>query len=130
MSPLVVGMISTIGIMGVFDIPFNMVSVIAVPLIVGIGIDDGVHIYHRIRKERSLAPALMHSGKAVILTSMTTGIGFGSLMLSVHPGMYSLGMTTTIGIAACLFTSIFLLPALVAIFEEDLLVDPTPSESK
>jgi predicted RND superfamily exporter protein len=121
MVPLVVGLVWTIGITGMIGLPFNLISVMAIPLIVGIGIDDGVHIYHRIRKERILAPALAHSGKAVILTSLTTGIGFGSLMLSIHPGFYSLGLVTTIGIAACLVLSLFLLPALVAIFEEDLL---------
>jgi len=121
MVPLVIGLVWTIGITGMIGLPFNLLSVMAIPLIVGIGIDDGVHIYHRIRKERTLAPALAHSGKAVILTSLTTGIGFGSLMLSIHPGLYSLGLVTTIGIAACLVLSLFLLPALVTIFEEDLL---------
>ncbi len=121
MVPLGIGLVWTIGITGMIGLPFNLMSVMAIPLIVGIGIDDGVHIYHRIRKERNLAPALAHSGKAVILTSLTTGIGFGSLMLSIHPGLYSLGLVTTIGIAACLVLSLFLLPALVAIFEEDLL---------
>jgi len=127
--PLGVGLIWSIGITGMIGLPFNIISVIAVPLIVGIGIDDGVHIYHRIRKERTLAPALAHSGKAVILTSMTTGIGFGSLLLSIHPGLFSLGLVTTIGIASCLLVSLFLMPALVAIFEEDL-IKPAADEGE
>jgi predicted RND superfamily exporter protein len=93
----------------------------AIPLIVGIGIDDGVHIYHRIHKERHIPTALSHCGKAVILTSLTTEIGFGSLMMSIHPGLFSLGLTTCIGIFSCLVVSLFLMPALVAIFNDDIL---------
>lgn len=123
--PLVVGMVWTLGLLGLFGVPFNFVSILAIPLIIGIGIDDGVHLYHRIKHERAIAPALAHSGKAIILTSLTTGIGFGSLLLSVHRGVFYLGLTTGIGIFVCLALSLFLLPALVAIFDEELL---TPEE--
>ncbi len=123
--PLVVGIVWMVGIMGLLDMRFNLVSILAVPLTVGIGIDNGVHIYHRVRQERGLAKTLLHSGKAIILTSLTTGIGFGSLMLSIHPGFFSLGLVTTIGIFSCLFVSLFLLPALIAIFDEDTLSPDT-----
>jgi uncharacterized protein len=120
-TPLAIGLIWTFGVLGMFGISFNILNVMAIPLIVGIGIDDGVHIYHRIRKEGEIPGALSHSGKAVILTSLTTGIGFGSLMMSVHPGLYSLGIATSIGIFSCLLVSLFLMPALIAIFNEDIL---------
>ncbi len=123
--PLVVGIVWMVGIMGVMDMRFNLVSILAVPLTVGIGIDNGVHIYHRVRLERALGTTLLHSGKAVVLTSLTTGIGFGSLMLSIHPGFFSLGLVTTIGIFSCLVVSLFLLPALIAIFDEETLLPDT-----
>ncbi len=126
LSPLVVGMVWTLGIMGIMGWSFNILSVIAVPMVVGIGIDDGVHLYHRIAKERSLAPALEHSGKAVTLTSLTTAIGFGSLMLSIHPGFASLGLVATLGVLCCLVVSLLLLPALVAIFDEQTLRPEQP----
>jgi predicted RND superfamily exporter protein len=119
LTPMVLGMLWTIGLLAAFGVPFNFVSILAIPLIVGIGIDDGVHLYHRIRHERSLGKALAHSGKPIILTSLTTGIGFGSLLLSVHRGVFFLGFTTVIGIAVCLIISLFLMPALVAIFDEE-----------
>lgn len=121
--PMIVGMVWTLGLLGLFGVDLNFVSILAIPLIVGIGIDDGVHLYHRIRHDRALGPALAHSGKAVILTSLTTGIGFGSLLLSVHRGVFYLGLTTTLGVLVCLLISLVLLPALVAIFQEDLLED-------
>ena len=118
--PLVVGLVWTLGVLGLLGVKLNFISVLSVPLIVGIGIDDGVHLYHRIRHDRSVTRALVHAGKGLILTSMTTGIGFGSLLLSVHRGVYSLGLTTVIGIVACLVVSLLLLPALVAIFQGQL----------
>ena len=119
--PLVVGLLWTFGILGLLGIDLNFVSLLAIPLIVGIGIDDGVHLYHRIAEDRDLGAALAHAGKPVILTTMTTGIGFASLLLSVHRGVYSLGITSVIGVTVCLVLSLFLLHALVAIFQEDIL---------
>jgi len=127
LTPLLVGLIWTVGVMGLLGIDFNFISIRAIPLIVGIGIDDGVHLYHRIRHERAIGPALTHSGKAIVLTSLTTGIGFGSLLLSVHLGVFYLGLTTAIGIVCCLIVSLLLLPALVAIFDDGLL-EPAASE--
>ena len=111
-------MIWMVGIMSFFEIPFNILSVIAVPILFGIGIDNGVHIYHRICLERDLGRALVHCGKPVILTSLTMGIGFGSLMLSIHPGVYSLGLAPSIGIISCLLISLLLL---IAIFRGGVL---------
>ena len=129
MTPLALGLVWTLGVMGMLGIPFNIISIVAIPLLVGIGIDNGVHIYHRIRKEGRLDAALKHSGKPVLLTSMTTGIGFGSLMLSVHPGLHALGFATTVGIVSCLLVSLLLLPALVAIFDEGALREGDPGDA-
>ena len=74
--------------------------------------------------------ALLHTGKPILLTSLTTGIGFGSLLLSVHPDIFSLGLTTTLGILCCLLVSLLLLPALVAIFDEDSLAPEPPTVDK
>lgn len=127
--PLVVGMIWTLGLLGAVGVPLNLVSILAVPLIVGIGIDDGVHLYHRIEHDGDLGLALAHCGKSVVLTSLTTGIGFGSLLLSVHRGVFYLGLTTAVGILSCLVVTLFLLPALVAIFHEGILHEEPHGES-
>lgn len=128
--PLVVGLLWTFGVLGVLGLDLNFISLLAIPLIVGIGIDDGVHIYHRIAEDRDLGTALAHAGKPVILTTMTTGIGFASLLLSVHRGVYSLGITSVIGVTVCLIISLFLVPALVAIFQEDILRHKPSDESE
>ena len=95
----------------------------AIPLLVGTGVDYGVHLYHRIRSERDISEALAHTGKALLLSSTTTAIGFGSLLLSVHRGFYALGVVTVIGIVSCVVVSLFLMPVLISIFQEGIL-DP------
>lgn len=119
--PLVLAIVWTVGLLGILGMNFNILSVVAMPLLVGIGIDNAIHLMHRFRHDRSLSTALLHSGKPLILTSATTAIGFGSLMLSVHPGIYGLGFATSVGMTFSLGLSLVLLPALVAIFAEDLL---------
>jgi len=104
------------------------VSVLSLPLLLGTGIDHGVHLYERIRHDGALAPALVHSGKALILSAMTATIGFGALMLSVHRGIFGLGLVTALGILLCLLTTLVLLPALVAIVQPELLA-PLPTST-
>ena len=124
LAPLVVGVVLLLGFLGATGIDFNFVSVLSLPLLLGTGIDYGVHLYERIRHDRELGPALQHSGKALILSALTTMIGFGSLMLSVHRGVFGLGLITSLGILFCLLVTLFLLPPLVAIFQPELLGPP------
>ncbi len=121
LAPLVLALLWTIGILGIIGENFNILSVVALPLLVGIGIDSSVHLMHRIRHDGDLSTALEHSGKALILSSLTTLIGFGSLMLSTHAGFYGLGFATAIGMLFSLILCLVLLPALVVIFADNLL---------
>lgn len=117
MVPLLLSVIWLFGIMGFFGIELTIVNVIGLPLILGIGIDDGVHIVHRCKiegKER-LPYAVSSIGRAIFLTTLTTMLGFGSLIPSVYRGYTSLGILITIGIGLCFFTSVVILPAVINI---------------
>ena len=90
--PLVVGTIWTVGIMGAAGIDFNLANSIFMPLVVGAGVEYGVIIIHRWREGRVGYGRLPFStGKGVILAALTTTIGFGTLMISNHRGIFSLG---------------------------------------
>ena len=52
---------------------------------------------------------------AIVLTSLTSMIGFGSMMLAAHRGLYSLGLVLVIGIGSCLFVSLVMLPAMLVL---------------
>jgi predicted RND superfamily exporter protein len=117
--PLAGGILAMLGMMSLLSIKFNYANFIVLPLIVGIGIDDGIHIVHRWRQEATgnLTEVLNQIGRAIVLTSLTTTIGFGSLVSSHYPGLRSIGWVAALGILACLLGALFMLPAVLAWIE-------------
>lgn len=120
MLPLAIGAVWMIGLMQVFGFQLDMMNVMALPLILGIGIDDGVHVVHRWRIEgsRSANIVLSSTGKAVLLTSLTTMLAFGSMMFSPFRGYASLSYALIFGVGACFFTTVIILPAFMGIFDK------------
>lgn len=114
--PPVVGMGITFGLLVVFDIPLNPANLIILPLILGIGVDNGVHIIHdcRSQQDRVYCPS-PSTINAIALTATTTMVGFGSMMIAAHRGLHSLGAVLTIGVGACLFVSLVTLPAILTV---------------
>jgi predicted RND superfamily exporter protein len=113
--PMSLGLVQLLGLMGWLQIPLNAANIIVLPLIIGIGVDDGIHVVHerrRIGESLSLSRA---SVTGVVLTSLTSMIGFGSLMLAQHEGLRSLGRVATLGIGCCWVTSLVLLPCLLVV---------------
>jgi hopanoid biosynthesis associated RND transporter like protein HpnN len=117
MVPLAAGSVVMLGVMALAGIKINYMNIFAVPLVLGIGIDDGVHIIHRYRREGNFGVTLSRTGRAVFLTSLTTGIGFGSMIFARMQGFASMGIALAIGVAACFLTSVFFLPPLVRVVE-------------
>ena len=121
MLPLVVGAIWMVGIMHLCGLQLTLLNVIGVPLILGIGVDDGVHLLHRYRLEGPghVDTVFLSTGKAVLLTSLTTMLAFGSLKFATYRGLGSMGMALFIGVGACFLTSVLLLPALLGWMERN-----------
>jgi uncharacterized membrane protein YdfJ with MMPL/SSD domain len=117
--PLLVGSIWTLGMMALFGVQFNMANLLFLPLIIGIGIDNGVHIVHSFRAtgkyEGESVPLARSTAKAITLAALTTMVGFGSLMISNHRGIYSLGLLVALGVGSVLIASLTTLPSLLAI---------------
>jgi predicted RND superfamily exporter protein len=118
--PLALGTLWTLGLMGLFNLPFNLANLVILPLIIGIGVDNGIHVVHRYRVDigSTVSPVYKSTGKAVILSSLTTMIGFGSLMVASHRGIYSIGVLLTIGVGCCMIASLTILPAILKITRE------------
>jgi uncharacterized protein len=116
-----------LGILIVFSVypflgKFNIVSILALPLILGMGIDYGVHVAtswqreHGLRGIERIEAAFADSSKAVSLSALTTFIGFGSLALvASFKGIMDLGIILSLGILACFIPTFTLLPALLAV---------------
>lgn len=113
--PTLVGSVWTVGIMDLLDVQFNLANLVILPLILGIGVVNGIHITHRYREEKDKETCVLtrSTGKGVVLSSLTTMIGFGSLMIANHRGVFSLGLVLTLGVGCCLLASVTLLPALL-----------------
>ena len=112
--PLVIGTIWTVGCMTLLDIDINIANIIAIPLILGIGIDNGVHVIHRYRLEEQgqIGTVLSTVGRSIMLTSLTTIAAFGTFAFGLYRGFATMGIILGIGIAICFLLSAFLLPAL------------------
>ncbi len=114
MLPVGLGMLLLFGLLGWLGEPLNPANMIVLPLILGIGVDDGVHVVHDYLRRKGAYRMSPSTASAVVITSLTTMVGFGSLMIAGHQGLQSLGRVLTIGVACCLFTSLVMLPAALA----------------
>jgi predicted RND superfamily exporter protein len=119
MIPLAFGMLWMLGFMHIFGMKINIVNIIGLPLIVGIGIDDGVHIMHRWQHEGKdkIRTVFSSTGKAIFLTSLTTMFAFGSLVFSIFRGWASFGAALFLGVGACFLTTTFILPGILGLIE-------------
>ncbi len=112
--PLGVGMLQMFGLMGWLGVPLNPANMIVLPLIFGIGIDEGVHIIHDYRGQSGAYRMSNSVAVSVLLSSLQEIVGFGSLMVSEHQGLQSLGRVLTLGMFCSMLTSLVMLPALLA----------------
>ena len=119
MIPLVAGVIWMIGLMHLVSMQLTVVNVMGLPMIIGIGIDYGVHIVHRWRFEGSkkVNQIFASTGKAIFLTSITTMLAFGSLIFSIWRGFGSLGAAMFIGVGACFLSTVIILPGIIGFLE-------------
>ena len=113
--PVAVGSIWTLGLMGLFHIPFNPANIMTLPLVIGIGVTNGIHVLNRFVEERDPSIFARSTGKAVLVSGLTTIAGFGSLIPAKHQGIESLGIVMSIGVAACMIAGLTFLPALMKI---------------
>lgn len=117
--PLAIGLLWTVEAMAIFGVSFNLANFFAAPILLGLSVDAGVHILHRFKEGGESRLHLGATRRAVILTSLTTMIGFGALVIASHKGLRSLGIAMAIGTAACLVASVIVLPAALALLEKN-----------
>jgi predicted RND superfamily exporter protein len=121
LMPLVVGTAWTLGLMSLFKLDLNLANSLFLPLVVGAAVEYAIIIIHRWRQtEKGKVGVVLPFSTAmgVILAGLTTTVGFGSLCISAHRGIFSLGLLTTIGSLTILAAAVFFLPALLQIFPE------------
>lgn len=112
--PTAAGLTLTFACMGLFGIPFSFFNMTVVPLIIGLGIDDGIHFVQAEHEYHSARRALAATAAPILLTTLTTCLGFGSLMTVSFKGIMLMGLMIVMGLVACLVSTVLLLPAACA----------------
>jgi uncharacterized protein len=111
--PVAVGSLWLGGLMGWLRVPFNPANIMTLPLVIGIGVTNGIHILNRFAEEQTPNIFARSTGKAVLVSGLTAMAGFGSLMLARHQGIQSLGCVMTAGLATCMIAGLAFLPTLL-----------------
>lgn len=111
--PVGLGTLWLVGLMGWQGELFNPANIMTLPLIIGIGVTNGIHILNRYAEERTPNILARSTGKAVLVSGLTAIAGFGSLILAQHRGIHSLGFIMAVGIAMCMLAALTFLPALL-----------------
>jgi predicted RND superfamily exporter protein len=112
MAPLTLAGLLTGAISVLAGLPINFADVIVLPLLLGIGVDSGIHLVHRHRSAIDPHVELLatSTSRAVLWSSLTTLASFGSLAFASHRGMATLGQLLTLGIALMLIANLMVLP--------------------
>jgi uncharacterized protein len=112
---VIVGSIFTFGFMLIFNIPLNFANIIGLPLLLGIGVDSGIHIADRFRQEQvqnsNKNIFMTSSSRGVIVSSLTTICSIGILAFSSHTGTASMGLLLTLGLSSMMVSTMMILPA-------------------
>ena len=116
---LAVGILGFVALIHATGMEINMFNLIAIPCIIGIGIDGIIHVYHRYldKGKGSILYVLRRTGVAVMLTTLTTGVGFGSALIAHHAGLRSLATLAALGLGFTLVTAAVFFPSLISLFE-------------
>jgi predicted RND superfamily exporter protein len=112
----IAGIVGMIALCDLFGLKVNFLDLVALPITIGIGIDYSVNLAARHRQEpcASFATVLGSTGGAVVLCSLTTIVGYGSLLLSDNAGIRSFGLAAILGEFACIAAALLLVPSLLA----------------
>ena len=114
LSPLVLATLSVVFFLTLFSFPINFANIIALPLLLGIGIDSSIHVFHRMKKHNSINSFYSTSTtRAVIFSALTTSLSFGSLAISSHNGTASLGILLMIGLTFITLAVLLIIPNLL-----------------
>lgn len=113
-SPVLLGSLWSLGAWAAFGPALDLFSLAVLPILLGIGIDDGLHVMHGARRNPSggVVGAIRGTGPALALTTLTTSVGFGSLVLSDIPALRRGGVLVAAGVMACLLATVVVLPAI------------------
>ncbi len=116
MIPLAAGICLMMGIMGIFRVRLNFFNMIVLPVMLGIGIDCGLHFFHRFQEEgySNLSKVMTTTGGSIVMTTLTTAAGFSGMVLAHHRGLSSIGIAAIIGLMSILSINLLFFPSILS----------------
>lgn len=124
MIPVMFGTVWTFGTLGIIGIPLTTALVGIFSMIIGLGIDFGIHIVHRFEEnkktstiETAIHSSVKHVGRGLTLTSITTIIGFLALLSATLPALKDMAIALSFGVIYSLMGAIVLIPAVLVLVE-------------
>ncbi|NBR45904.1 MAG: hypothetical protein EBT68_02100 [Verrucomicrobia bacterium] len=115
--PLAIGVLWMFGLLGFFRIQLNPANIVTLPMVLGIGVAFGVYVVARYREEGKVRIFESSTGKAVVLSALTTSFGFGSMLVGQYRGLVSLGLVMSLGVLSTLISAIVILPQILVLME-------------
>ena len=113
MIPLIFGILWLVEIMSLFGIKFNFMNIVVLPTVLGTGVDNGVHIYHRYKDCGSIFEAVRKTGIANLGMSLTVAIGWSALFFAHYEGLKTMAFVGVIGILMTFIASVTIMPAVI-----------------
>ena len=120
--PMILGLLMTYGFMGLLDYPFTILMIVSLPLVIGIGIDNGIHLLHIHEEYNNFSRAILYIGSPLLITTITTMIGFFSLTLSRWDGFGGIGIVMSTGILSFFFISMTIVPCMLMLMNREHLL--------
>jgi hypothetical protein len=119
LAPVVAGSLWTAAAWSALGFKLHFVNAAILPMLLGIGVDDGIHLVVRWERERAggVHAVVESTARAVVLTTVTTLAAFGTLAFSSTAGLASIGVLCALGVSLCLLASLTVLPAMLALAE-------------
>jgi predicted RND superfamily exporter protein len=127
MVPTLLPVVVVLGAMGWVGMSLDVGRAMIAAVIIGIAVDDSIHLlshYKRCRNQgdgarRAIERAVLHTGRAVVTTSVALSLGFLTLMASAWQTISSFGFFVSLAIAGALIATLSVLPALIVVFAKD-----------
>ncbi len=128
--PMVASAVMTLGVLAAFGFSFNTVTLVAIPLLLGLSVDDGIHVVHRMLEQPEAPPhhAVGSVARSIALTTATTSGSVGLLLFTRHPGIESMAILLLVGLPMSLLATVTLMPAAAVVIRAQPLT-PTAGPS-
>ena len=129
--PAFLTILLTLGFMAMLGIELNYINMLMIPILLGIGVDSGIHMVTRAMEGDNLSEVINETGMAIFGSILTSGLGIGALMLTNHSGLNSLAYVAIIGLSINLLVSILFLPSLIGIkIKRNVKANSSPIENQ